>query len=142
MSRATKEGINCDSMNRSLTNAMDFHVGIDAVYNVINAVFDTRIGQLPYTPREGFNLRDLLWRANTSELRSIIENDLKDKISRQCKTENVNVNIVKNGTINDIMIDFTDMYGNSVANFTFELGNDGEGKITVKAKQTNKLNVK
>lgn len=142
MSRASKKGINCDSMNRSLTSAFDFHIGIDGIYTAINDVFDTRIGQLPYTPREGFNLRDLLWRSNTSSIRSIIENDLRDKIVRQCKNENVVVSIIKNGNINDIRIDFTDIYGNSVGGFSFELGNDGEGKISVIPKETNKLNVK
>ena len=142
MARATKKGLNCDSMNKSLTGAMDFHIGLDAIYTAINDVFDTRIGQLPYTPREGFNLRDLLWRANSSPVRSIIENDLRDKIVRQCKNENVIVNINKVGNVNEIEINFTDLHGNTVGSFSFELGNDGEGKISVIPKETNKLNVK
>lgn len=105
-----------DSMNRSDNGKHPVYRDYEAIITILMTIFNLPIGTLPYTPREGFDLRSLLWRSDSSGVFNEYELELGDKLRRATNQADVNVQMSKDYTREclNINITYTDNSGNLV----------------------------
>lgn len=101
------------SMNRSDNGKPAVYRDYEAIVTILFTMWNLPVGQLPYTPTEGFDLRSLLYRSETSSKFSEYEHELSEKIANATNKADVNIQLSKDYKNNalDVIITYLDNDG-------------------------------
>lgn len=124
-----------DSMNRSDNGKPAVYRDYEAIVTILFTIWNLPIGQLPYTPTEGFDLRSLLYRSETSTKFSEYEHELSEKIANATNKADVNIQLSKDYANNalDVLITYMDNDGKLIE-MPFKLEEDSNRQLQMRYK--------